>query len=121
MIERLPVPDKYLDIHISGDTVRLRLHEIMYAEHFQHCIHIHTADEKTTVTRQTFADFAANLEGDDRFFLCSRGVIINLEYAKDFDGTAFTLKNGFKISVSRSNAKPARIAFGDFLFKRGNR
>ncbi len=119
--ERLPAPDKYIDIHIVGGTTRLRLCEIMYAEHFQHRIHIHTADGRTTITRQTFTDFITLLEGDERFFLCNRGVIINLEFADDFDGTAFALKNGQTISVSRDNAKSARIAFGDFLFKRGHK
>lgn len=119
ILERLPAPDKYIDIHIVGGTTRLRLCEIMYAEHFQHRIHIHTADGQTTITRQTFTDFIAKIKGDERFFLCNRGVIINLEFADDFDGTAFTLKNGQTISVSRDNAKSARIAFGDFLFKRG--
>lgn len=120
IMERLPVPDKYIELHVLGGTVRLRLQEILYAEHFQHCIHIHTTDGKTTVTRQTFSDFTAKLDGEDRFFQCSRGVVVNLEHAQDFDGTAFLLKNGLHIPVSRSNAKAARIAFGDFLFKRGN-
>lgn len=119
--KRMPVPDKYIDIHIVGGTARLRLCEIMYAEHFQHRIHIHTADGGTTITRLTFTDFITRLDADERFFLCNRGVIINLEFADDFDGTAFTLKNRQTISVSRDNAKSARIAFGDFLFKRGHK
>ena len=57
---------------------------------------------------------------DWRFFLCSRGVLVNMEHAKDFDGTDFILKNGKRISVSRNLAKAARMAFGDFLFGRGN-
>lgn len=119
--DRLPAPDKYLDVRIVGGTTRLRLREILYAEHFRHQIHIHTTDGKTTVTRQTFGDFTAGLDGDERFFLCSRGVIVNLEQAEDFDGTAFVLKNGHSIPVSRDNAKSARLAFGDFLFKRGRK
>lgn len=118
IIDRLPVPDKYLDVNIVGGTVRLRYNEIIYASHFKHQIHIHTSDGNTTVTRQTFRDFTADLEGDDRFFMCSRGVIINLNYAEDFDGTAFKLKNGDTISVSRDLTKSARLAFGDYLFKR---
>lgn len=121
IMERLPSPDKYLDIHIVGGCVRLRLGEILYAEHFKHRIHIHTADGQTTITRQTFSDFIARLDGDERFFLCSRGVIINFEYAQDFDGAAFTLSSGCIISVSRNRAKAARAAFGDFLFKRGRK
>lgn len=121
IMERLPAPDKYIDVHIVGGVVRLRLSEILYAEHYQHRIHIHTSDGQTTITRQTFSDFTAKLDGDERFFLCSRGVIINFEHTEDFDGAAFTLINGQKVSVSRDKIKSARIAFGDFLFKRGRK
>lgn len=119
IIERMSAPDNYLDVKIVGGTVRLRFCEIMYAQHFQHCIYIYTTDGQTTVTRQTFAEFTANLSYDERFFLCNRGVIINLEHANDFDGTAFTLKNGALISVSRDKSKSARAAFGDYLFRKG--
>lgn len=119
ILRRLPVPDKYIDIRVVGGNVRLRLSEIVFAEHFRHQIHIHNSDDKTTVTRQTIAQFTSQLCGDERFFLCSRGVIVNMEYAKDFNGTEFILKNGRTISVSRDNSKTARAAFGDFLFKRG--
>lgn len=118
IIARLPAPDKYLDVNIVGGSVRLRFNEIIYASHFKHQIHIHTSDGNTTVTRQTFRDFVSSLEGDERFFMCSRGVIINLNYADDFNGTDFKLKNGDTISVSRDITKSARLAFGDFLFKR---
>lgn len=118
IILRLPAPDKYLDVNIVGGSVRLRFSEIIYASHFKHQIHIHISSGNTTVIRQTFRDFVSSLEGDERFFLCNRGVIINLEYAEDFDGSAFKLKNGDTISVSRDIAKSARLAFGDYLFKR---
>lgn len=48
-------------------------------------------------------------------------MMINLEYAEDFDGADFILKNGERLPVSRDLAKAARLAFGDFLFKRGPR
>lgn len=44
IIERLPTPDKYIDVRIVGGTARLRFSEIIYADHFQHRIHIHTSD-----------------------------------------------------------------------------
>lgn len=119
IIEKIPTPDKYIDVNVVGGDVRIRLCEIIFAEHFQHCIHIHTSDGQTTITRKTFSGFMIELEGDERFFMCSRGVLINLEYAKDFNGSVFTLKNGTEIPVSRSLAKSARVAFGDFLFRRG--
>ncbi len=101
----------------ADGVVRLRLRDILYAEHYQHKIQIHSADGRKTVTRRTFRDFAAVL-ADGRFFLCSRGVLVNLEHAEDFDGTDFILKDGKRIPVSRDLAKAARQAFGDFLFGR---
>lgn len=117
IIRRFPGYDRYIEVSTTGGAVRLRFQTILYAEHYQHRIHIYRTDGKTTVTRQTFREFTSALT-DGRFFLCSRGVIINLEHAEDFDGTDFTLKNGKRIPVSRSLSKSARQAFGDFLFGR---
>jgi len=117
IVKRLPSPDKYIDINTVGGIVRLRFQEIVYAEHYQHQIHIYRNDGSEAVTRRTFRDFTAGLS-DGRFFLCSRGLIVNLEYAEDFDGTDFILKNGKRLPVSRDLAKTARLAFGDFLFGR---
>lgn len=120
IMERLPAPDQYIEVNTTGGAIRLRFREILYAEHYQHQIYIYTANGEKTMTRQTFREFTESLD-DERFFLCSRGLIVNLEYAEDFDGTDFILKNGKKLPVSRSLSKAARLAFGDFLFKRGPR
>lgn len=116
--KRLPAPSKYIEMNISGSTIRLRFSEILYAEHYRHQIYIYTADGKSTVIRQTFREFTKALS-DDRFFPCNRGIIVNLEHAADFDGSDFIMKNGKKLPVSRALSKAARLAFGDFLFKRG--
>jgi len=118
ILRRLPASDKYIEVNAAGGTARLRFAEIRYAEHYRHQIYIYTADGQTTVTRQTIRTFTESLS-DDRFFLCSRGVVVNLDYVEDFDGTDFILKDGKRIPVSRDLAKTARFAFGDFLFKRG--
>ena len=116
--QRLPAPDKYIEVSAVGGAVRLRLSEIMYAEHYRHQIYIHTADGRQTVIRQTFHAFAEALPGEC-FFLCNRGVLVNLAYAVDFDGADFLLRDGVRLPVSRDLAKAARLAFGDYLFKRG--
>ena len=117
IIKRLPADDKYIEVNAAGGPVRLRFREILYAEHHQHQIYIYRTDGQETVVRQTFREFCASL-ADGRFFPCSRGVIVNLEHARDFDGADFILKNGKRVPVSRDLAKAARMAFGDFLFGR---
>ena len=117
--KHFPIMDKYIEINAAGGIVRLRLQDILYAEHYQHQVYIYSAAGGQIVARLTFRKFTASLT-DGRFFLCSLGVLVNMEHAKDFDGTDFILKNGKRISVSRNLAKAARMAFGDFLFGRGN-
>lgn len=117
--KHFPIMDKYIEINAASGIVRLRLQDILYAEHYQHQVYIYSAAGGQIVARLTFRKFTASLT-DGRFFLCSRGVLVNMEHAKDFDGTDFILKNGKRISVSRNLAKAARMAFGDFLFGRGN-
>lgn len=117
IVKRLPAGDRYIEVNTAGGPVRLRFREILYAEHYQHQIHIYRTDGQKTVTRQTFRELCQSL-ADGRFFPCSRGVIVNLEHAEDFDGTDFVLKNGKRVPVSRDLAKNAKMAFGDFLFGR---
>lgn len=114
----LPLPERCLELKAGRLPLRLRLGEILYAEHFQHQIHIHTADGGEAVSRMTFGAFAALLAEDARFFICGRGVLVNLERAADFDGAAFTLTDGRRVPVSRSLADKARDAFGAYLFRR---
>lgn len=117
LLARLPKPDLYLEIRVNGSDIRLSGKSIIYAEHFAHMIHVHTVAQKTLITRRTFQDFIAPLRNDARFFICGRGVIVNLEHAADFDGAAFIMDDGSRAIVSRELAKPARQAFMEFLIE----
>ena len=120
ILQRLPQSEKYINIKVNGSDVRLYFKDIVYAEHYSHQIHINTSNNKVFLTRQTFGKFTELLTEDHRFFICNRGVIINLEHVADFDGTTFVTNDGRRINVSRNMLKSARQTFMDFLFKRGN-
>ena len=118
ILARVPRPDRYMELKTGGGDLRLSYHSIVYAEHFSHMIHIHTPAKRTLITRMPFKEFIAPLREDARFFVCSRGVIVNLEHAADFDACSFLTNEGSRVPVSRDLAKPARQAFMEFLLKR---
>ncbi len=118
VVKRLSITEKYIEIATGGSSVRLRYKDILYAENFQHKVYIHTTSGEVK-TRQTFREFAAALE-DERFFSCSQGVIVNLEHAADFDGTAFVMSDGKQLPVVRKLTKEAKQAFVDWLFRKGD-
>lgn len=116
ILPRLPKLDDSISLRVNGGDVQLCLNDMVYAEHFSHLIHVVTSFGRTLVTRQSMAAFMEPLKEDGRFFQCSRGVVVNMEHALDFDGTEFVLDNGDSIQVSREQRKAAQQAFMDFLF-----
>ena len=118
MLARLPRPEPVLTVKVSGSDVRLCYRDIISAEHFAHCINIRTTARKTLVTRQSFKVFTEPLKKDPRFFVCGRGMIVNLEHAADFRDGAFCMTDGSSVYVSQELLKPARQAFMEFLLQR---
>ena len=56
---------------------------------------------------------------DPRFYLCNRGIVINLEHAVDFDGKEFLLDDETRIPVSRKLIKDARQTLW-IIFSKGD-
>ena len=119
ILSRIPDSGKYIDVKVNGSNIQIPFKNIIYAEHFSHMIHIHTTGGKELVTRQSFEGFTASLKMDSRFYLCNRGIVINLEHVIDFEETMFLMDDDRNIPVSRKLVKNARQVFMEFLFQRG--
>ena len=119
LLARVPQPDKYMELKTSEGELRLAYKNILYAEHFSHVIYIHTTAGKTLSTRQAFKAFIEPLKDDPRFFVCGRGVIVNLEHAADLQGAAFRMEDGGSVFISQDLLKRARQAYMEFLLQRG--
>lgn len=112
---RCRVPQgRVMKLKLSGGKQILPVKNMVYAEHFNHQIHIYTTSGQELITRQSFGAFTAPFRGDPRFYQCNRGVILNLSHAKAFNGTAFLTDRGKLLTVSREKRKDARKKFQDF-------
>ena len=119
LLARIPQPEKFMELRVEGGEIRLRYRDIIRAEHFAHVIYVHTTAGKTLATRQSFKAFTAPLKEDPRFFVCGRGVIVNLEHAEDFEDAAFRMEDGSRVFVSQELQKSARQSFMEYLLERG--
>ena len=115
----LPAAEKYVELRTGRRTVRVLLRDILWAEHFQHQICVHTAGGREVSTRLTFGEFSSLLAEDSRFFVCGRGLLVNLDHAADLDGSVFLLDDGTSLPITRDLIPSARGAFGDRLFRSG--
>ena len=108
-----------MELRVEGGEIRLRYRDTIRAEHFAHVIYVHTTAGKTLATRQSFKAFTAPLKEDTRFFVCGRGVIVNLEHAEDFEDAAFRMEDDSRVFVSQELQKSARQSFMEYLLERG--
>lgn len=120
ILRRIPKADKHIVMKVNGSNVQLSFRDIVSAEHYAHQIHVKTASGRTFITRQSFAEFTTPLKTDERFFVCSRGMIVNLEHASDIGNGSFTMDDGSTVGISRDLTKAARQVFMDYLFQRGH-
>lgn len=119
ILKRIPDIDRFLTLKVNGSMLRLNYNEIILAEHFSHSIQIETVSGKLLTIRQAFHEFTKPLKDDPRFFICSRGVIINMQHATDFQENVFVMESGKPVPVSRDLVKTARQTFMEFLFRKG--
>ena len=61
-----------------------------------------------------FQKTVAPLLSDSRFFLCSKGVIVNLQHVSELEKDHFVLNNGEEVPISRRNLSQAKKTFLDF-------
>lgn len=118
VLNRLPPEESVIRLHVGRQDRLLVLREILWADHFRHQIHIHLGDGTEAAVRMTFGEFTDLLREERNFLVCGRGVLVNLEHVRDFDGASFLLDDGTQVPVSRSSSETARAAFGEFLFQR---
>lgn len=119
LLLRLPQPEKYMELKVEGNRIRLSYGNLIYAEHFAHMIDIHTPAGKVLSTRMPFKNFLTLLQEDSRFFVCGRGTVVNLEHAVRLDGGSFVMDDGSRVLVGQALLKEARQAFMEYLLQRG--
>ncbi len=53
----LPAPEKYLELRTGRQAIRVRLSSLLWAEHFQHQVRLHTLRDGVLASRLTFREF----------------------------------------------------------------
>ncbi len=122
--EFLSRPSSISLLEISGrghaTPVDVAFEEILYAQCFNHVIDVHTLSGVYR-TRMSFQDFSARFPHTGRFYICGRGLVVNLSLVAQVEGHVLLLKNGDKLPVPRSRRKEAQQAYMNWMFTHARR
>lgn len=97
--------------------VDVPLEQILYAQCFNHTIDVHTASGVYRI-RQSFQDFTARLPHSGRFYVCGRGLVVNLSQVSRVLDNELLLKNGERLSFSRNRRQEIQKAHAEWYASR---
>lgn len=100
--------------------VNVPLDDILYAECFDHTIQVNTVSGVYR-TRQSFQGFTAQLPQTGRFYVCGRGLVVNLSHVARVLDNALLLNNGEKLFFSRNRRQEVQRAFASWAADRARK
>ncbi len=86
---------------------------ILYAQCFDHIIQVHTITGIYR-TRSSFQELTAQLPHTGRFYVCGRGLVVNLSQVSRVLENTLLLKNGEELSFSRNRRREIQKAYADW-------
>ena len=104
--EKLIQNERCLNLTLSGEMVRIPLHEVKYLDVHQNYVTVHAKGEYTV--KRTLGEFEKLL--DDRFTRVGRAMIVNLTYISRVTKTDVYLSDGTVLPLPRGAYEPLNRA-----------
>lgn len=101
---------QYFICSVQGETVRVDIEEIVFAEAQKHYVRMLLKDGRELVIKYNFTDLIQELP-EDRYVLAHRSYLVNLDCVVRIMKTECFLNDGGSIPVSRSRYKALNEAF----------
>lgn len=95
---------------ISLDTL-----DIMYIDIRDRVTTAHTKDGMFPVGRG-FASAIAPLENDERFLLCNKGLLVNMDFIASLEGCDFVLVNGERLPIAPRRKRELALRYHSYIF-----
>ncbi len=105
-VEKLRKNEKALLLEQGGETVRIPIYQIRYADVMSNYVTVHAASDYTV--KMTLSELEKKL--DDRFYRVGRSVIINLTYISRVTKTEIRLSDGTALPLPRGAYEPLNRA-----------
>ena len=101
-------------------SVEVELDDILYGQYFNHAMSVHTTSEVYR-TRLSFQEFTERLPHSGRFYICGRGLVVNLSQVQRVEDDALLLHNGERLHFSRSRKTEIQTAYAQWKFTRSRK
>lgn len=106
----------YLFIVSGKQQYRIPTEKILYIEVQNHITYIHLTNQIIRVA-SSFHKVTEPLLSDERFLMCLRGIMVNMQHIEKLDGIFFVLDNGERIQINIRNRKLLGQTYRHYMFQ----
>ena len=105
----------FLEISSGKRSIQLDTLDILYAEAAGRAAAIRTKNG-TISAGQSFQATAERLLTDERFLLCNRGILINMDYVSSLDDNDFIMVTGERLPIAPRRKKELLALYQNYTF-----
>lgn len=115
-IKNIPMPSKFVELYSDRKTVRIVYGDIVSAMTDAHYLDVELTDGTSIRCRMTMGQLIERTNGDGRFILVNKGIIVNADYITDFENNCCILENGARFPIRVRDRLKIEQAVRDYNF-----
>lgn len=98
-VKLIPSASEYTELYSDRKTLRIALGDIVSAVTDAHYLEVALSDGSSLRCRMTIRQFFGQINGNERFILINKGIIVNADYITDFENNCCILENGARLPI----------------------
>lgn len=110
--------ERVLPVKVGRQTETVCISEVRHVCARDHYVYITLTDGRELKCYMTFGEVQAMFREEPRFLTCNRGVLINMDEVRSFDGRNFTMNDGQCFAVRLSEKVRIEERFCEYMFRR---
>ncbi len=114
----LACQERMLSLKVGRQRITVPVSSLRHANARDHFVFVTLTDGRELKCYMTFGEMLAMLEGEPRFLVCNRGVLINMDQVRSFDGECFTMNGGQRFAVRLSEKTQIGRSFYQYTFRK---
>lgn len=114
-LNKLFAEEKLLKIQLSHCKAEISTGEIVSVLSNNHSVELKMITGEVLESNMLFSDIQESLENEPNFLECSRGIIINMDYATQIKGDTIIMQDGTGYPVRRRGRKDISAKFTKYI------
>lgn len=110
--------ERLLPLKVGRQTEAVNAFTVRHVCARDYYVFVALTDGRELKCYMKFGEVQAMLKGEPQFLVCNRGVLINMDEVRSFDGECFVMNDGQRFAVRLSEKAQIRERFCNYVFRK---